>query len=93
MKTITMLFAAILLITACSKHEDATAAEKPCTDDTPRAVAQPVGINPLTNTKQICTDVKDQAGTVVKNKDGTPKQTCKTIKIHKKHEGTAIPTK
>ena len=27
----------------------------------------------------------------VKNKDGSVKQQCKTIKIHKKHEGTAVP--
>ena len=41
-------------------------------------------------TKQVCTDVKDKAGKVVKNKDGSNKQTCKTIKIHKKYEGTQV---
>ena len=44
-------------------------------------------------TKQICTDVKDQTGRVVFNKDGTAKQTCRTIKIHQKYEGTVVPTK
>jgi len=44
-------------------------------------------------TKQICTDVKDQAGRVVLNKDGTARQTCRTIKIHEKYEGTVVPTK
>lgn len=44
-------------------------------------------------TKQICTDVKDPAGRVVFNKDGTARQTCRTIKIHEKYEGTVVPTK
>jgi len=44
-------------------------------------------------TKQICTDVKDKNGHVVLNKDGTSKQTCRTIKIHKKYEGTPVPSK
>lgn len=42
------------------------------------------------NTKQVCLDVKDKAGQPVKNKDGTVKQSCKTVKTHKKHEGTKI---
>ena len=44
-------------------------------------------------TKQICTDVKDKTGYTVLNKDGTAKQTCRTIKIHEKYEGTVVPTK
>lgn len=44
-------------------------------------------------TKQVCTPVKDKAGHVVLNKDGTTKQTCRTIKVHKKYEGTAVPAK
>ena len=44
-------------------------------------------------TKEVCKDVLDKKGAVVKNKDGSAKQTCKTIKIHKKFEGTAVPTK
>ena len=43
-------------------------------------------------TKQVCTDVKGKDGKPVLNKDGTTKQTCKTIKIHKKYEGNAVPT-
>jgi hypothetical protein len=35
--------------------------------------------------KEICTDAKDKAGTV--------KQTCKTIIVRKKYEGTAVPDK
>ena len=43
--------------------------------------------------KQVCTPVKDKSGHVVLNKDGTTKQTCRTIKVHKKYEGTPVPTK
>ena len=43
-------------------------------------------------TKKVCKDVvKD--GKPVKNKDGSAKQECRTIKIHKKHEGTKVPPK
>ena len=44
-------------------------------------------------TKQVCTPIKDKAGQVVLNKDGTTKQTCRTIKVHKKYDGTAVPAK
>ena len=44
-------------------------------------------------TKEICRDVQGKDGKPVKNKDGSVKQACKTIKIHKKHEGTEIPPK
>lgn len=44
-------------------------------------------------TKEVCEPVKDKAGKVVKNKDGSDKQVCKTIKVHKKVEGEKVPTK
>lgn len=44
-------------------------------------------------TKEVCEDVKDKAGNVVKNKDGSVKQVCKTIKVHKKVEGEKVPEK
>ena len=44
-------------------------------------------------TKKVCKDAVDKAGKAVKNKDGSTKQTCKEIRVHKKHEGTAIPEK
>ena len=44
-------------------------------------------------TKKVCVDAQGKDGKPVKNKDGSIKQTCKTIKIHKKHEGTEIPPK
>jgi hypothetical protein len=43
--------------------------------------------------KEVCTDVTDKAGKVVKNKDGSTKQSCKTIKVHKKVEGEKVPGK
>jgi hypothetical protein len=43
--------------------------------------------------KEVCEVVKDKAGKVVKNKDGSDKQTCKKIKVHKKLEGTKVPDK
>ncbi len=44
-------------------------------------------------TKQVCKDVIGKDNKPVKNKDGSVKQQCKTIKVHKKHEGTEIPPK
>ena len=44
-----------------------------------------------TKTKQVCKDVVGKDGKTVKNKDGTTKQACKTIKVHKKLEGTPVP--
>ena len=35
----------------------------------------------------------DKKGNVVKDKAGKPKQSCKTIKVHKKVEGTKVPEK
>jgi len=41
--------------------------------------------------KEVCKDKKDNAGKVVKDKDGKAVQTCKKIKVHKKLEGTKVP--
>lgn len=43
--------------------------------------------------KEICINVKDKAGKVMKNTNGSVKQSCKTIKVHKKVEGTPVPVK
>ena len=43
--------------------------------------------------KEVCKDKTDAKGAVVKGKDGKPVQVCKKIKVHKKHEGTKVPTK
>ena len=44
-------------------------------------------------TKMVCKDAKDKNGKVIKNKDGTVRQSCKEIKVHKKLEGTKVPEK
>jgi hypothetical protein len=44
-----------------------------------------------TKTKEVCKDVVGKDGKTVKNKDGTAKQACKTVKVHKKLEGTPVP--
>jgi hypothetical protein len=44
-------------------------------------------------TKEVCKDVVGKNGQVVKNKDGSVKQQCKTIKVHKKLDGTKVPEK
>jgi hypothetical protein len=42
--------------------------------------------------KEVCTDVKSKDGKVVNDtKTGKPKQSCKTIKVHKKVEGEKVP--
>lgn len=43
--------------------------------------------------KEVCHDKMDKKGQVVKDKDGKAVQECKKIKVHKKLEGTAVPTK
>jgi len=45
-----------------------------------------------TETKQVCHPAKDKTGNPIKNKDGSVKQNCKTVKVHKKVDGTALPT-
>jgi len=44
-------------------------------------------------TTQVCVDVKDKAGVPVKDKTGKVRQNCRTIKKHKKLEGTPVPEK
>jgi hypothetical protein len=45
-------------------------------------------------TVKVCIDVQGKDGKpVIDTKTGKPKQDCKVMKKHKKHEGTAIPEK
>jgi hypothetical protein len=44
-------------------------------------------------TKEVCKEVVGKDGKPVKDKKGAPVKQCKTIKVHKKHEGTEIPPK
>jgi hypothetical protein len=44
--------------------------------------------------KEVCHDKMDKAGKpVMDKKTGKPAQECKTIKVHKKLEGTEVPVK
>ena len=45
-------------------------------------------------TKEVCTDKLDKAGKpVLDKKTKETVQSCKKIKVHKKLEGTEVPTK
>jgi hypothetical protein len=45
-------------------------------------------------TKEVCKDKLDKAGKpIVDKKTGKTAQDCKKIKVHKKLEGTEVPTK
>lgn len=57
------------------------------------AITLTVPAHAETRTKEVCKDVVGKDGKTVKNKDGTAKQACKTIKVHKKLEGTPVPDK
>ena len=43
--------------------------------------------------KQVCHDKVGKDGKPVVGKDGKVAQDCKTIKVHKKLEGTEVPVK
>ena len=43
--------------------------------------------------KQVCHDKVGKDGKPVVGKDGKVSQDCKTIKVHKKLEGTEVPVK
>jgi hypothetical protein len=85
MKSLLISFALFFSVTACSA-QPAEPAKKPT------AVVAEEKAKSAPETKRVCKDVvKD--GKPVKNKDGSVKQECRTVKIHKKHEGTKVPTK
>ncbi len=45
-------------------------------------------------TRKVCVDVQGKDGKPVMDpKTKKPKQDCKEVKVHKKHEGTAVPDK
>lgn len=98
MKKFLVILLAGFILVACTVKEDATAATSPVNkvkEDTTAITSPVTEVEEVAvpTTKKICKDVKDKAGNVVKNKDGTVKQTCKTIKVHKKFEGTKVPQK
>jgi nitrous oxide reductase accessory protein NosL len=77
---LTAIIASLFTLTACAKEEPVKAAP---------VVVEAAKEAP--KTKRVCKDSKGKDGKVIKNKDGSAKQVCKTIKIHKKHEGTKVP--
>ena len=89
MKSLFLSLALLFSVTACSAQTAAEPAKKPAVS----AVADSAkDAKSAPKTKHVCKDVvKD--GKPVKNKDGLVKQECRTIKIHKKHEGTKVPAK
>ena len=55
-------------------------------------LAMPVAAQEAPKTKQVCVDVQGKDGKpVVDPKTKKVKQECKTVKVHKKHEGTTVP--
>jgi hypothetical protein len=44
-------------------------------------------------TTKVCVDVVKDGKPVMDKKTGKPQQQCKTMKVHKKLEGTAVPEK
>ena len=45
-------------------------------------------------TKKVCVDQQGKDGKpVIDPKTKKPKQNCKEVKVHKKHEGTEVPVK
>ena len=52
------------------------------------------GADEAPKTKKVCIDAVGKDGKpVIDPKTKQPKQECKTMKIHKKHEGTDVPVK
>ena len=43
--------------------------------------------------QKVCIDKMTKDGKVIIDKDGKPVQECRMMKVHKKLEGTAVPTK
>ena len=97
MKSLFLSLTLLFSITACSAQTTAEPAKKPATAATTVAEKAPGAAatkdaKDAPKTTRVWKDVvKD--GKPVKNKDGSVKQECRTIKIHKKHEGTKVPAK
>jgi hypothetical protein len=54
-------------------------------------LALPLTVMAAPEIKRVCTNVVDKNGQVIKNKNGTVRQTCKEIKVRKKVEGKEVP--
>jgi hypothetical protein len=87
----TALFAGMLAFgtAACAKEEP----KKPVATATAPAASADAKKDDAPKTKEVCKDVVGKDGKAVKNKDGSVRQSCKTIKIHKKYDATPVPEK
>jgi len=96
---LTAIVASLITLTGCAKLEPVKVVPVVAELKAVPIVVEAVKVVPIVveavkeapKTKRICKDSKDKSGKVIKNKDGSAKQACKTIKIHKKHEGTKVP--
>lgn len=81
MKNLLALFVASLFsVAACAAGDKG---EPVYAKTTPNPVVVPAD-DDAPKTKKVCVTQKDA-------KSGKDKEVCKTIKIHKKHEGTKVP--
>ena len=86
---LTAIVASLITLTGCAKLEPVKVV--PVVAELKAVPIVVEAVKEAPKTKRICKDSKDKSGKVIKNKDGSAKQACKTIKIHKKHEGTKVP--
>lgn len=57
------------------------------------ALVTPVFADAPKETTKVCVDVVKDGKPVLDKKTGKPQQQCKTMKVHKKLEGHAVPEK
>lgn len=68
------------------------AAEPVYAKTTPNPVVEPTPDKPVVEKVKVCVDVQGKDGKpVLDPKTKQPKQDCKMVRKHKKHEGTAVP--
>ena len=88
----TAIFAGMMVIgtAACAKEEPKKAA--PAASTAPAAPTASADTNKeAPKTKQVCLDVQGKDGKPVMDpKTNKPKQTCTTVKVREKFEGTKI---
>ena len=82
----TTVFATMMVFAtaACAKDEPKK--------ETPKAAEVKKDAAPAPETKKVCLDVQGKDGKPVMDpKTNKPKQTCTTVKVREKFEGTKIP--
>jgi Mor family transcriptional regulator len=90
----TAIFASIMAIStaACAKEEPKKVAPAAAVVEAPKAAASvDVKKDAAPETKRVCVDIQGRDGKpVIDPKTKKPRQDCRTIKIHKKFEGTKV---